>query len=904
MIPFPVVADLAKTCTEVAPAVANHLWQSTIFAAVAGALTLALRSNQARARYWLWMAASLKFLLPFSLLMCVGGMMARPRATAVAAQPSVYLAMEEVSQPFEQPMGPVAQAAAPDARARIAELAPAMVAAVWAIGFGAVLSVWVMRWRRVARAMRDAEPMDEGREAEALRRLEQAGGVRAPIRMLLSPGAMEPGVFGLGIGRARTVLAWPAGISARLDDAHLEAVLAHEVAHVRRRDNLTAAIHMLVEAIFWFHPLVWWLGARLLAERERACDEEVVQLCGRPAVYAEGILKVCEYCVESPLACVSGVTGADLKQRIMQIMTARVARRIGVGRKLLLLGAGMVVVAVPVLAGRSKAMREISSLALAPPPSMMPAFLTGGDAQANAPAGEAVRPDAQDAAAPEPAAATDAAYALGPEFEVATIRPTDPKRHGGGSYVSSSGRFEGQNTTLRGLVHFAYGSFPHPSGDDASGGPDWAGSEHFDVEAKVDDAQMANWSKMSDSQRIDLVKPMLRRLLVERFQLKLHTETHVKEVFALVQAKGGAKLKEVAPPPPINDEEALQQSVRDSMAQKSPKPVAGSFMMGRDGWVGNSIPIEMLLNEIAANVHLGAPLVDQTGLKGYYDFAMKVLYGEDAPLLTDQIETQLGLKVELRKLPLKTYVIDAAEKPSVDGAEVQEPPTLTPTPPSVAPQPPAPAFEVATIKPNDPSSHGGATAWMQTSPDELKMMGSLKTFLKLAYGFEDVQIAGGPGWLDSDLFEIDAKASSPFADPAEVKLMLRDLLNKRFALSTHTETKPLPVYSLIVAKDGPKLQRADESGPRGSSSGPTLVRGTLDTGQLAHMLTPILGRTVIDNTGLHGSYKVDLTWAADDQTSGPSLFTAIQEQLGLKLEPTKGPVETLVIDHAEKPSEN
>jgi uncharacterized protein (TIGR03435 family) len=70
------------------------------------------------------------------------------------------------------------------------------------------------------------------------------------------------------------------------------------------------------------------------------------------------------------------------------------------------------------------------------------------------------------------------------------------------------------------------------------------------------------------------------------------------------------------------------------------------------------------------------------------------------------------------------------------------------------------------------------------------------------------------------------------------------------------------------------------------------------------MLTPILGRTVIDNTGLQGNYKVDLTWAADDQTSGPSLFTAIQEQLGLKLEPTRGPVETLVIDHAEKPSEN
>jgi uncharacterized protein (TIGR03435 family) len=424
---------------------------------------------------------------------------------------------------------------------------------------------------------------------------------------------------------------------------------------------------------------------------------------------------------------------------------------------------------------------------------------------------------------------------------------------------------------------------------------------------------------MSDNERIELVKPMLRRLLVERFQLKLHTETHIEEVFALVQAKGGAKLKEVSPPPPINDDAAAQQNVRDSMAQKSPKPIPGSFMMGRDGWVGNSIPIEMLLTEIAVNAHLDAPLVDQTGLKGYYDFTMKVLYGEDAPLLIDQVEMQLGLKVESRKLPLKTYVIDAAEKPSVDGAEVLELPTTTLTPVSVAQQPPTsavpasrplhssdplPAFDVATIKPADPSSHGGATAWIQASPDELKMMGSLKTFLKNAYGIEDDQIAGGPKWLDDDLFEIDAKGSSPFTSPAEVKLMLRALLEQRFRLSTHTETASLSVYSLIVAKDGPKLQRADASGPRGSSSGPTLVRGTLDTAQLAHLLTPLLGRSVIDNTGLHGSYKVDLTWAADDQTSGPSLFTAIQEQLGLKLEPTKGPVETLVIDHAEQPSEN
>jgi uncharacterized protein (TIGR03435 family) len=123
-------------------------------------------------------------------------------------------------------------------------------------------------------------------------------------------------------------------------------------------------------------------------------------------------------------------------------------------------------------------------------------------------------------------------------------------------------------------------------------------------------------------------------------------------------------------------------------------------------------------------------------------------------------------------------------------------------------------------------------------------------------------------------------------------------------LSAHTETNALPVYSLVVAKTGAKLERANAFSVAGYGNGPTMVRGTLDTAQLAHLLTPVLGRTVVDNTGLHGNYKMDITWAADDQPSGPSLFTVIQEQLGLKLESTKGPVEVLVIDSAQMPSEN
>ena len=124
--------------------------------------------------------------------------------------------------------------------------------------------------------------------------------------------------------------------------------MAHEIEHVRRRDNLTAAIHAFVEAIFWFHPLVRWMSTRLIEERERACDERVLEQNSRPEAYAESILKVCSFCMEPATACVSGVSGADLKQRILRIMTHRSGTALSIGRKCLLIAAGLLLIAAPV----------------------------------------------------------------------------------------------------------------------------------------------------------------------------------------------------------------------------------------------------------------------------------------------------------------------------------------------------------------------------------------------------------------------------------------------------------------------------------------------------------------------------------------------------------------------------
>jgi len=215
------------------------------------------------------------------------------------------------------------------------------------------------------------------------------------------------------------------------------------------------------------------------------------------------------------------------------------------------------------------------------------------------------------------------------------------------------------------------------------------------------------------------------------------------------------------------------------------------------------------------------------------------------------------------------------------------------------------SFDVATVKPSDAVKNAGMTSgWsISSSQNGLKIMGSLQTFIKYAYGVEDVQVSGGPPWLDRDIWEINAKAARQIT-AEDLKKMMQSLLADRFRLGVHPETRELPVFSMVLAKSGSKLAAGDESKRGAFSYGGTFLRGTMDSGSLAGRLTSMLHRTVVDNTGLHGIWEINLTWAPDDVSTGPSLFTAIQEQLGLKLESARGPVQVLIVDRAEKPSDN
>jgi len=206
--------------------------------------------------------------------------------------------------------------------------------------------------------------------------------------------------------------------------------------------------------------------------------------------------------------------------------------------------------------------------------------------------------------------------------------------------------------------------------------------------------------------------------------------------------------------------------------------------------------------------------------------------------------------------------------------------------------------------------------------------------IALAYRIPSFQIAGGASWVSSDRFDVECKAEDPKTDNGQLRLMLQSMLEDRFRLQLHRETKESAVYALVVAKGGPKIKSSsdqtspDDVGPAQTGDGPNhggvllgnglLIGNAVALSRFATVLSPQLERMIVDRTNLAGRFDIRLHWTPDarelpqdvtgrpsqNDSDAPSIFTAIQEQLGLKLEPAKGPVEVIVIDHAERPTVN
>jgi uncharacterized protein (TIGR03435 family) len=700
----------------------HHLWQSTLFLGIVALLAILLRKNQARIRYWLWMTASVKFLIPFSLLVSLGSHLPRP-SHAVAPKTSPYIAIEEMSQPFlgvtalNTPIDiPVAKPTASQVPIRI--FLP-MVTAVWLTGSITMLIFWCLQWWRISRLVRSARPLIEGREADLLRKAELLARLPRSVPLLSSGNSMEPGVFGI----IRPVLLWPEGIVRHMDDAHLESVLAHEVCHVQRRDNLTSAIHMLVEGIFWFHPAVWWMERQLVKERELACDEAVLQLGNEAGVYAESILNVCKFYTEPSIACISGVTGSELKQRITRIMSGQGVRKLDLRRKATLALTCVLAVGVPLAAGFLRAANgqtqpaqegnEKSGIAGTwqgtehtpdghdlrmklkiakdekgalsatlysldqgelPPSSASVSFQEGKlrlvfdfpgltyegkmSADGNSMSGtmtyakrslplalQRTKPEAEWAIPAATAKLAPMAPDAKPDVEVATIKPSQPGNdqmkfewHGGTLAI--------KNLTLSFIMSFAY-DLPVRQITDK---PGWMDTDKWDIEAKTDTQGELN---------VPQTRLMMQKLFAERFGLRVHEEKRKMAAFVLSVSKDGPKMTKLTD------------------ASLSP----GQTLYPSGVIIGKSLTMAALA-ETLQNYVFSKPVVDKTGLDGWWDFTLKWTPddtqfpdapesirhpADDAnawPPLFTAIQEQLGLKLEAQKADVPVLVVDHVDHPS------------------------------------------------------------------------------------------------------------------------------------------------------------------------------------------------------------------------------------------------
>ena len=529
----------------------NHLWQSTVFAAAVALLSVAFRRNRARLRYGLWFAASLKFLLPFAMLAAVGKLLEWQQAPAPIRSIVASPAIRGFNAPFAEAWLDPAVAVA---EANQTEWIAPMLFAVWACGFAVIAIRRAQEWRRIRAAVRASVPW------------EAPAHVLPGIHIRTCSTLLGPGVIGFWT----QVILLPAGLATCLTDLQLRAVLAHEMCHVRRRDNLTAAVHMLVEALFWFHPMVWWIGARLVAEREQACDEQVVAETAEPIAYAESILTVCRRYVETPLMNVAGVGGADVKTRIESILANRIGLHLTLPKRLALAAAALVSLVIPLAAGAIDAGQIPGAVKSGPP----------------------IDPELR--------------------FEVVSIKPFDSSGGAMPRIRATPGRYDFAGMPLRLLL----GQGLRVSLDRIVGLPDWIDREHYTITAKIPDGAPPV-----------ALPVMLANLLKDRFKMVTHTETRELPVYNLVFARSdkrfGPAFKETSAACQVEIAARLEAAQRGGAAPAAPPASGGcGSMLLNVGLVNvNGVRTAQLAQFLTQSV--GRPVVDKTGLTGYYDYALQ-----------------------------------------------------------------------------------------------------------------------------------------------------------------------------------------------------------------------------------------------------------------------------------------
>ncbi len=487
-----------------------------------------------------------------------------------------------------------------------------------------------------------------------------------------------------------------------------------------------------------------------------------------------------------------------------------------------------------------------------------------------------------------------------PAFALADVHASPPRSSPGmTANFLPNGRYEVRGATMLGLITMAWGV----ESEKVYGGPGWLDSDRFDIIAKAP----------PESTEADRAL-MLRALLAERFGLVTHEDQKPLPVFALIQGKRNSQLKA---------SEASTATECNSNTDQGP-PLQVSY-------VCRSMTMASLAAGLRARERsaIDRPVIDMTDLKGAWDFTIKytptqirqraIAAGQPAGVsILDAMET-IGLKLDPRKQAVAVIAIDHVNRTPTENA-----PGISKNIPAAPSE-----FEVADIKPSKP----GTTLDGGFRPGgRLDIQGAtVKELIGAAWEFDDNRVAGGPKWIETDRFDIVAKAPEHSPDDT-LRLMLRSLLIEHFKLATHTEDRPVAVFALTAGKS-PKLKVADPQ----SRSGCKMSLGQLGSGtatiplrictcqnttmaQFAEFLRPnaaaYIDHPVVDLTGLKGAYDFTVSWTGkgminlgqnrksedglSDPMGGRTVFEGIDKDLGLKLEGgKKHPLPVLVVDRVE-----
>lgn len=491
-----------------------------------------------------------------------------------------------------------------------------------------------------------------------------------------------------------------------------------------------------------------------------------------------------------------------------------------------------------------------------------------------------------------------------PAFEVADVHVSAPGTRERGGFFS--GRFDMRGATMLTLIAAAY----NVDTGMVLGGPSWLDSDRFDVIAKAP----------SPTPPEDVQQAMLQALLADRFKLAIRRERKDMPVYFLEVGKKGPKLQPAAKP---GDPDCPR--------------VAGEPGLAHLGCHNYTMAALCELLPQVASFYADHPVVDRTGLTGSYDFQLdwmaKANYlaarknpgdGPQPVSMFDALE-KLGLKLEAGTNPTPVIVVD-----SVNRTPTGNPPGVTAKIPDLPTE-----FEVAEVHPSKP---GVTESGSGLQNGRLDLHGfTLKQLISIAFDIPDNKLTGAPKWLDTDRFDVIAKAPKPVPEDA-VREMLKKLIVERFKLVTHDEVQPMPVFALTIGKRSPKLKEADGTA-RSECKLSMEVKGRTYTCQnttmaeLAERLPQVAAAYIVhpmvDLTGLKGAYDFALVWTPRGRLPGISgrggdagaqaegiaqasapvgdltVFEAIDKQLGLKLEERQHPMPAIVIDHLERtPAEN